>query len=77
MTTQERKRWLIKQIESINDDKIIDEVYALLEAESNSVYHFDEEQEQRLEQARLSIQNGNYKSNEQLKGEVSAWLHSL
>jgi len=76
MTTKEKKERLIKRIESINDDSIIDEVYSILKNQ-DGVIVFDKEQEDRIALSRASIANGDYKSNEQIKEEVAMWLRSI
>jgi len=41
------------------------------------LYILTAEQKQRLEQSRSSIRSGDFKTNDQIKTEVAAWLHSL
>lgn len=78
MTRQERKDWLLKQIAVLDNDAIIDEVYTLLEAASNNnAYVFTDEENERLNKAKTSVEQGNFKTNDQVKKEVASWLHSL
>lgn len=77
MTRQERKNWVLKQIAVLDNDAVIDEVYALLESANKDVYVFTEEENERLNKAKKSIEQGNSKTNEQIKTEVASWLHSL
>jgi len=77
MTKQERKDWVLKQIAVLDNDAVMDEVYALLESSNKEVYVFTEEENERLNKAKKSIEQGNFKTNEQIKTEVAAWLRSL
>jgi len=77
MTRQERKDWLLKQIAVLDNDAIINEVYALLEAASNDAYVFTDEENERLNKAKTSVEQGNFKTSDQVKKDVASWLHSL
>lgn len=49
-----------------SEEKVLEELYTLTV-----------EQKQKLEQSRSSIRSGHFKTNDQIKSEVAAWLHSL
>jgi predicted transcriptional regulator len=71
------KEKLIKEIQSIEDENILNEVYRLLEIESAEldVYKLDEEQVSAVNEAREQISNGQFLTHEQAKKKIEEWLN--
>jgi len=71
------KEKLIKEIQNIEDENILNEVYRLLEIESAEmeVYKLNEEQISAVNEAREQISNGQFFTHEQAKKKIEEWLN--
>lgn len=76
METLELKRQLISKIEIIENDKILEEVYRILDIgeEAFEVYKVSEHQRKLLDEANEDIKNGKVTSNEIANKEIEEWL---
>jgi hypothetical protein len=76
MTTIELKKKLIKQINNIEDELILQEMSRLIdfENEESDVYCFTEEESRAIEEAREQYAKGEFLSNEEANKEVDEWL---
>jgi predicted transcriptional regulator len=71
------KEKLIKEIQNIEDENLLNEVYRLLEIEATEldVYKLDEEQISAVNEAREQISNGQFFTHEQAKKKIEEWLN--
>jgi hypothetical protein len=71
------KEKLIKEIQSIEDVNILNEVYRFLEIESEEpdVYKLNEEQISAVNEAREQISAGHFFTQEQAKKKIEEWLN--
>lgn len=67
---------LIERIKSIQDPRVIEEIYRLLDITfEESVYMLTDEQKKDISQAREEIKRGEGISSEQADQEFDAWLN--
>ncbi|MFN6946870.1 MAG: hypothetical protein ACK4ND_18130 [Cytophagaceae bacterium] len=71
------KEKLIKEIQNIEDENILNEVYRLLKIESAEidVYKLNEEQISAVNEAREQISNSQFFTHEQAKKKIEEWLN--
>lgn len=76
MKTTEIKKRLIDEINSLDNRKILEELYRFLNLENKieKTYKLSEEQESAISEAREQIQNGDYLTNDQANDEIDKWL---
>lgn len=71
----EHKRHLIEKIEEINNKKVIDEIYRLLEIDfDDTVYVTNKEQQNAVTEARHQIENDEAISEKKANEEIDKWL---
>lgn len=68
---------LIERIKNIQDPRVIEEIYRLLDVtiEEESVYILTEEQKKAIAQAREEINRGEGVPSEEVDKEFDAWLN--
>jgi predicted transcriptional regulator len=71
------KEKLIKEIQNLEDENILNEVYRLLEIESEEldVYKLNEEQISAVNEAREQISKGQFLTHGQAKKKIDEWLN--
>jgi uncharacterized membrane protein len=76
MTTLELKKKLIKRINNIEDELLLQEVSRLIDTEEDEsdIYYFTEEESKAIEEAREQYAKGEFLSNEEASKEVDEWL---
>ena len=76
MTTIELKKKLIKQINNIEDELLLQEMSRLagIGDEESDIYYFTEEESRAIEEARESYARGEFLTNEEANKEVDKWL---
>jgi len=76
MTTIELKKKLIKRINNIEDELLLQEVSRLLgfEEDESDIYYFSEEQRKSIEEAQECIKRGEFLTDEEANKEVDEWL---
>jgi uncharacterized membrane protein len=76
MTTIELKKKLIKQINNIEDELLLQEVSRLINTgeDESDIYYFTEEESRAIEEAREQYAKGEFLSNEEANKEVDEWL---
>lgn len=76
MKTIELKKKLIKRINNIEDDLLLEELSWLIDAKGfeSGVYHFTEEEREAIEEAQLDYAKGEFLTNEEANKEVDEWL---
>jgi predicted transcriptional regulator len=76
MTTIELKKKLIKQINNIEDELLLQEVSRLIDTgeDESDIYYFTEEESRAIEEAREQYAKGEFLSNEEANKEVDEWL---
>ena len=76
MTTLELKKKLIKRINSIEDELLLQEVSRLIDAgdDESDIYYFTEEESRAIEEARESYKRGEFLTDEEANKEVDEWL---
>lgn len=72
-----QKKHLIDRIEKINDKRIIDEIYRLLDIDfDDSVYVTNQEQREAITEARRQIDNNQIISEKDANKEMDEWLET-
>jgi len=76
MTTIELKKKLIKQINNIEDELLLQEVSRLINTgeDESDIYYFTEEESSAIEEARVDYAKGEFLTNEEANKEVDEWL---
>lgn len=78
MTKIDLKESLIAHINEMNDDHLLAEIYEWIKLEEaqnvNGIYQLSKLQEQALEEARQSIRNGEFLTEEEANREIDEWL---
>ena len=76
MTTIELKKKLIKRINNIEDELLLQEVSRLIDTgeDESDIYYFTEEESRAIEEAREQYAKGEFLSNEEANKEVDEWL---
>ena len=76
MTSIELKKQLIDKIQKTENNIILEEVFRLLELESNDIeiYKLNKEQKSAISEARLQIRNGQFLTDDQANQEIDEWL---
>jgi len=76
MIASKQRDDLIERIKSIQDPRVIEEIYRLLDITfEESVYILTDEQRKDISQAREEIRRGEGISSEQVDKEFDAWLN--
>jgi len=77
MTTAELKKRLIRRIDRIEDDFILEEILRLVEGEKDNkeIYHLSEEQLKAVEEAEEEYRNGDFISGEEADRIIKEWLN--
>lgn len=76
MTTLELKKKLIKRINNIEDELLLQEVFRLIDTgdDESDIYFFTEEESRAIEEARESYKRGEFLTDEEANKEVDEWL---
>lgn len=76
MSTIELKKLLIDKIQNIENEKLLQEAFRLLELENEDIelYKLNDNQNKAIEEARQQIKNGQFLTEEQANKEVEEWL---
>jgi predicted transcriptional regulator len=76
MKTVELKKKLIKQINKIEDDFLLEEISRLAGVgnEESDIYCFTEEENKAIEEAREAYARGEFLTEEEANKEVDEWL---
>ncbi len=76
MTTIELKKRVLKKIENINEDYLLEEVLALIEFETSSAsIELSTDQKSAIDEARAQIKRGEVYTNEEVDKEIDQWLN--
>ena len=78
MSTIELRKRLIEKIQVIDDDKLLEEAYRLLEVdieESTDVYVLNDQQKEAIDQARKQIKEGQFLTDEESNRQIDEWLN--
>ncbi len=75
MTTIELKKKLIKRINNIEDELLLQEVSRLIDTEEDEsdIYYFTKEERDAVEEARKQYARGEYLSNEEANKLFDEW----
>ncbi len=76
MSTVELKKLLIDKIQNIENEKLLQEAFRLLELEIEDIelYKLNDNQNKAIEEARQQIKYGQFLTDEQANKEVEEWL---
>lgn len=76
MSAIELKKRLIDKIQSTDDENLLEEVYRLLELETEDieVYKLSDEQSKKVIEAKQQIKTGQFLTNDQADKEIDEWL---
>ncbi len=77
MSTVELRKRLIEKIQKIQDERILEEAFRLLEleAEDIEIYKLNDGQKKAIGEARQQIKSGQSLTNEQANKEIDEWLN--
>jgi len=76
ISTVDLKNRVIRKIESLNEDYVLEEVLALIEFETNpNPLELSPEQISAIDKARIQIKNGEIFTNEEVDKEIDQWLN--
>lgn len=78
MSISDKKADIIKILDHVNDEDLINEVYALLHSESNTLEKFDIKDfppalQTKLNKAIEDYKSGNYINHELMKEKIQSW----
>jgi gas vesicle protein len=74
MNTLELKNSLKLQIDSINDKKLLNAIFVLLESKTNEVIYLSDKQKEEIKQAQREYKEGNHIENNFVNEEIEKWL---
>lgn len=76
MSAAELRKRLIDKIQKTENQTLLEEVYRLLQLESEDleVYPLNEQQQSLVKESREQIKSGKYLSNDQANDEIDEWL---
>jgi hypothetical protein len=76
MSSSELRKKLIDKIQSTKDDRLLEEVYRLLDLDKENleVYKLNDDQKFIVNEARFQIKNGQHLTDEQSNKEIDEWL---
>jgi hypothetical protein len=76
MTKTDFKKNLINRIREIDDERILEEIYRLLDSDNDDfgTLSLSEQQKDSIHQGQQDIQNGNSLPHNQANKEVGEWL---
>ncbi len=74
MNTLELKNCLKLQIDSINDKKLLNAIFVLLESKTNDIIYLSDQQKEEIKQAQTEYQEGNHFENNFVNEEIEKWL---
>ena len=76
MIIEELEKKLIKQINSLEDELQLDEIYRLLGfvKDESDIYYFTKEQKRKIEEAQERYKIGEFLTAEEANKEVDEWL---
>mgnify|MGYP003548574599 CR=1 FL=1 len=76
MSSKEMKKQLIDKIQSTEDDKILEEVYRILEVSTQEVdmIVLSSDQKGRIDKGIIDIEVGRYFTNDEANKEIDEWL---
>lgn len=77
MSTVELRKRLIDKIQHTQDERILEEVYRLLEldAEDTEIYRLNDDQKKAINEAREQVKSGQFLTEEQANKEIDEWLN--
>lgn len=75
MSTVELRKRLIDKIQKTKDERILEEVYRLLELENEDMemYKLNDDQKAAINEARQQIKSGLFLTEEQANKEIDEW----
>ncbi|MDP3914400.1 MAG: hypothetical protein Q8R96_11775 [Bacteroidota bacterium] len=77
MTTKELRNKVIRKINQVDDEEILNEIYRLLEdsIEDDDIFQLTENHVMAIEEAKKQIDQGESMTNEQANLEIGEWLN--
>lgn len=73
-STSYLKKNLISRIKSSNNETFLNALPTIFDSSEQELYQLSDAQKQAIEAGRKDIENGNYKSHEQVMEEMEIWL---
>ncbi|WP_298651007.1 hypothetical protein [uncultured Proteiniphilum sp.] len=73
-STSYLKKNLISRIKSSNNETFLKALQTIFDSSEQELYELSKAQKQAIEAGRKDIENGNYKSHEQVMEEMTVWL---
>lgn len=77
MTTKSLKEKVIKSVEAVENDALLESLLNIIELESDedSIYEFTAHQKSQIELAKKEIKEGKVFTNEEVNSEIDEWLN--
>lgn len=77
MSAVELRKQLIERIQNTDNIRLLEEVYRLLQLETDdiSIYKLNDEQITAIHEARLEIKNGKFFTDQQANDDIDEWLN--
>ena len=73
-STSYLKKNLISRIKSSHNETFLKALQTIFDSSEQELYELNRAQRQAIETGRKDIENGNYKSHEQVMEELTVWL---
>ena len=74
MNTLELKNSLKNQIDSINDEKLLNAIYVLLKSKNKEIIYLSDVQKKEISEAQIEYEQGNHFENNYVNEEIEKWL---
>ena len=77
MSTVELRKRLIDKIQKTDNESLLQEVYRLLELETEDIeiYKLSDDQKKAVNEGRQQINDGRFLTNDQADNEIDEWLN--
>ncbi len=77
MTTKDLKEKLIKSVEGVENDILLESLVNMIELESDvdSIYEFTDQQLMQIEDAKKEIKEGKIYTDNEVNKEIDEWLN--
>ncbi|MBA4409040.1 MAG: hypothetical protein Q8S54_17980 [Bacteroidota bacterium] len=77
MTTKELKNKVIRKINQIDDDEVLNEIYRMLDDanQDEEVFQLSGNHKKAIEEAKSQIESGEFLTNKQVNQEIGKWLN--
>jgi hypothetical protein len=74
MTIVERRNLLLKKIETIEDDNLLEALNAIIESDKAEIVQFTKKEEEQVLRGHNQYKAGNFKTAEKIEQKINLWL---